>query len=108
MIPKRELRLSVISGGAVLTRLGNVTLAQRSRIATGMSRKKVQTMSKALKKIYTFLFKEHDVGFMRFCYAMLIPCALWDTFCHWWMVFMTFVLMLVIQANTKGWNRRAE
>lgn len=65
------------------------------------------TMSK-LKKIYTFLFVEHDVGFCRFCYVMLIPCALWDAFCHWWMVFMAFVLALVYQADTKGWNRRAE
>lgn len=58
-----------------------------------------------LRKIYTFLFQKHDIGFVRFCYAMLLPCALSDVFCHWWMLFMTFVLMLVIQANTNGWNR---
>ena len=29
-----------------------------------------------MKKIYSFLFQKHDIGFMRFCYAMLFPCAL--------------------------------
>lgn len=58
----------------------------------------------ALKKLYIFLFLEHGVGFCRFCYAMLIPCAISDVFCHYWMVFMTFVLVLVIQAKLKGWN----
>lgn len=58
-----------------------------------------------LRKIYTFLFREHDIGVIRFFYAMLIPCVLSDVFCHWWMVFMTFVLILVTHANVKGWNR---
>lgn len=58
-----------------------------------------------MKKLYTFLFLKHDIGFMRFCYAMLIPCALSKEFCHWWMLFMVFILVLVMQANHKGWNR---
>lgn len=62
-------------------------------------------MQDILKKIYTFLFREHDIGFIRFCYAMLIPCALWPAFCRWWMYFMTFVLILVIHAKAKGWDR---
>ena len=64
-------------------------------------------MREILRKIYTFLFLEHDIGFCRFCYAMLIPCAFSDTFCRWWMLFMSFVLALVVHANTKGWNRRS-
>jgi hypothetical protein len=58
-----------------------------------------------MKKIYSFLFQKHDIGFMRFCYAMLFPCALSSEFCRCWMVFMSFVLALVVQGNVKGWNR---
>lgn len=58
-----------------------------------------------MKKIYSFLFQKHDIGFMRFCYAMLFSCALSSEFCRCWMVFMSFVLALVVQGNVKGWNR---
>lgn len=61
---------------------------------------------KPLRKIYTFLFQKHDIGFIRFCYAMLIPCVLSETFCRWWMMFMSLVLALSVHANSKGWNRR--
>lgn len=65
-------------------------------------------MNEVLKKIYRFLFWKHGRGFMLFCYAMLVPCALCQEFCKWWMVFMSFVLVLATQANIKGWNRRDE
>ena len=65
-------------------------------------------MTNALKKIYKFLFHEHDIGFIRFCYGMLIPCVLSRVFCLWFMWFLSFVLILVIQANAKGWNREGE
>ena len=65
-------------------------------------------MSEILKKLYIFLFLRHEVGFFRFCYVMLVPCAISDTFCHWWMLFMTFVLMLLIQAGEKGWKSLPE
>lgn len=65
-------------------------------------------MTDLLKKIYRFLFQKHDIGFMRFCYAMLIPCALSPEFCRWWMLFASFVLVLATQANVKGWNRRSD
>ena len=61
-------------------------------------------MNKVLKKIYVFLFREHDVGFIRFCYAMLIPCALSDTICRAWMLFMSFILALATHTRTKCWN----
>lgn len=51
-------------------------------------------MKKALKRIYKFLLIDHEIGFMRFCYAMLIPCAIWEDFCRWWMWFMCFILVL--------------
>lgn len=62
-------------------------------------------MSAILKKVYIFLFRKHDIGFMRFCYIMLIPCALSKELLRWWMLFMSFVLVLVTHANYKGWNR---
>lgn len=58
-----------------------------------------------LRKIYTFLFIDHIVGFMCFCYAMLIPCALSRKFCAWWMVFVAFLPTLVIQAEVEGWDK---
>lgn len=60
-------------------------------------------MSEALKKCYRFLFQKHSIGFMRFCYAMLIPCAFCEEFCRWWMLFMCFVQALSIHAKTKEW-----
>lgn len=59
---------------------------------------------KILKPVYEFLFREHDIGFMRFCYAMLIPCAIWNQFCTVWMLFMAFILTLVTQAKNRGWD----
>ena len=58
-----------------------------------------------MKKIYTFLFLTHDIGFMRFCYIMLIPCALSNEFCRWWMLFMVFIQVLWLHAHSKGWNK---
>lgn len=62
-------------------------------------------MTELLKKLYRLLFWKCDRGFMLLCYAMLIPCALNQEFCRWWMLFMSAVLVLVIQANAKGWNK---
>lgn len=61
-----------------------------------------------LRKIYAFLFQKHDIGFMLFCYAMLIPCAMSDVFCRLWMLFMSFVLTLAVHAKTKSWNRSGQ
>lgn len=58
-----------------------------------------------MKKLYTFLFLKHDVGFYRFCVAMLIPCAVWFEVCRVWMLVMAFVQMLVVLAHEKGWNK---
>lgn len=61
-------------------------------------------MKEMLKKIYFFLFRKHNTGFMRFCWLMLIPCALWEEFNRWWMLFMSFILMLLIYAKEQGWK----
>lgn len=58
-----------------------------------------------MRRIYSYLFLKHDIGFMRFCYIMLIPCAISQVFCRFWMLFMSFVLVLVVHANSKGWNK---
>lgn len=60
---------------------------------------------KILKLFYEFLFLKHDIGFMRFCYAMLVPCAIWNSFCAIWMLFMTFILTLVTTAKINDWNK---
>ena len=65
-------------------------------------------INKILRKIYTFLFKEHDIGFMRICYAMLIPCALSKEFCSWWMLFLAFIMTIAIHARTKRWELYAD
>lgn len=62
-------------------------------------------MAEILRKIYTFLFLKHDIGFCRFSYAMLIPCAFSETIRDIWMWLMIFTMALVVQANAKGWNR---
>ena len=62
-------------------------------------------MAEILRKIYTFLFRDHSVGFIRFCYAMLIPCAFSHTFRCWWLLFLCFVEALRFHASEKGWNR---
>ena len=57
------------------------------------------------EKIYRFLFIDHDVATCRICYAMLLPCALSERFCRVWMFVMAFVMTVVMQGRTKGWNR---
>lgn len=61
-------------------------------------------MNKLLKSIYQFLFIKHDIGFFRFCMAMLIPAALSQEFCRFWMIILVFMQTLVLWARTKQWN----
>lgn len=63
---------------------------------------------KILKSVYKLLLREHSVGFIRFCYAALILCALSRTFALCWLVFLDFILALTIQANTQGWNKEEQ
>lgn len=63
---------------------------------------------KILKAVYNFLFKKHTVAAIRVFYLTLIPCAIWKQFCFVWMLFLNFVLILVIQANTQGWNKEEQ
>lgn len=58
-----------------------------------------------IKKIYRFLFIDHDVATCRICYAMLLPCALSARFCRVWMCVMAFAVTVVMQGRAKGWNR---
>lgn len=58
-----------------------------------------------MKKLYTFLFLKHDIGFFRFCMVMLIPCAFWTTICAVWMLIMAGVQTLVLYAHHKGWDK---
>ena len=58
-----------------------------------------------LRKIYTFLFHRHVTGFIRLCYALLVPCALSATFCRYWLLFMAFLMALSTHARAKGWDR---
>ena len=57
------------------------------------------------KKIYRFLFIDHDVATHRICYAMLLPCALSEMFRRIWMWAMVWVMTVVMQGKTKGWDR---
>lgn len=59
---------------------------------------------KTLKRLYKFLLVKHVVGFMRFCYLMLIPCVFSDLFTSIWFVFLAFLLTTQALAITKGWN----
>lgn len=65
----------------------------------------IENIMKILKTIYNFLFKKHDIATIRILYLALIPCAIWKQFCTVWMIFLNFVLILVIQANTRGWSK---
>ena len=56
-----------------------------------------------MKKVYSFFFLKHDIGFMRFCYAMLIPCAVSQTVCRWWMLFIAFIQVLWLHGHSKSW-----
>lgn len=58
-----------------------------------------------LRKIFTFLFLDHSVGFVRFCYAMLIPCTFSPAFCRAWMLWLAFVMVLAIHGRTEGWYK---
>lgn len=62
---------------------------------------------KILKAIYNFLFIKHPIASIRIFYLTLIPCAIWKQFCYVWMWAMDFVLILIIQAKTKGWDKEA-
>lgn len=63
---------------------------------------------KILKAIYDFLFKKHPIASIRILYLSLIPCAIWKQFCREWMIFLNFILILVIQANTREWNKEEQ
>lgn len=58
-----------------------------------------------MKKLYTFLFQEHDIEFFRFYLAMLIPCALWKVICGIWVLVMVGVQTLIMVTHQKGWNK---
>lgn len=57
------------------------------------------------RKIYAFLYRKHPIGFVRFCYAMLIPCAMSKTFNALWLLISSFFLVLAIHAKTEGWDK---
>lgn len=59
---------------------------------------------KILKRLYNFIFVKHVVGFMRFCYFMLIPCVFSKALTSIWLVFLAFLLTTQALAITKGWN----
>lgn len=63
---------------------------------------------KILKAIYNFLFKRHDIATIRILYLTLIPCAIWKQFSVVWMVFLDFILILLIQAKDRGWDKEEQ
>lgn len=57
-----------------------------------------------MKPVYKFLFMEHDIGFMRFCFGMMIPCAFSVTIMRVWVVIVLFIDLLRGYAHDRGWN----
>lgn len=60
---------------------------------------------KILKTLCNFLLVKHDMGFVRFCYIMTLPCMVWRTFCGWWLMFMSFAVAFAAMGKAKGWNK---